>query len=129
MISLEIDPARAQIARRNLARAVPEGVAEVRESAAAGQLRELIAAGEPPFDMIFIDADKESYAEYFELSLKLSRPGTLVAADNVIRAGRVLDPEARASDPMVAALSGSPMRWQSACRGGDHRAVGWREGP
>ena len=55
--------------------------------------------------MIFIDADKESYPEYFELSLKLSRPGTLIAADNVIRAGRVLDPQARASDPMVAGVA------------------------
>ena len=104
LITLEIDAGHARIARRNLARAMLLGVAEVREGPAADVLRQLIAAGEPPFDMIFIDADKESYPEYFELSLKLSRPGTLIAADNVIRAGRVLDPEARVSDPAVAGV-------------------------
>ena len=104
LITLEIDPLHAKLARRNLARAMLLGTAEVREGPAVGLLRQLIAAGEPPFDMIFIDADKESYAEYFELSLKLSRPGTLIAADNVIRAGRVLDPDARASDPAVAGI-------------------------
>ena len=105
MLTLEIDPKHAKIARRNLARAMLLGVAEVREGPAADLLRRLIDAGEQPFDMIFIDADKESYTEYFELSLKLSRPGTLIAADNVIRAGRVLDPQAWASDPMVAGVA------------------------
>ncbi len=104
LLTLEIDPLHVKVARRNLARAMLLGLAEVREGPAASLLRELIAAGEQPFDMIFIDADKESYTEYFELSLKLSRPGTLIAADNVIRAGRVLDPEAQASDPMVAGV-------------------------
>lgn len=104
LITLEINPLHAKIARRNLARAMLLGRAEVREGSAAGLLRDLIAAREPPFDMIFIDADKESYTEYLELSLKLSRPGTLIAADNVIRGGRVLDPDARASDPMVAGV-------------------------
>ncbi len=102
MITLEIDPLHAKIARRNLARAMLLGPVEVREGPALDLLAQLIAAGEAPFDMIFIDADKESYAEYLELALKLSRPGTLIAADNVIRAGKVLDPAAKASDPMVA---------------------------
>ncbi len=101
LITLEIDPLHARIARRNLARAMLLGTAEVREGPAAGLLRQFIAAGEAPFDMIFIDADKESYADYFELSLKLSRPGTLIAADNVIRSGRVLDADARASDAAI----------------------------
>jgi caffeoyl-CoA O-methyltransferase len=104
LLTLEIDPLHAKIARRNLARAMMLGVAEVREGPAAGLLRRLIEAGEQPFDMIFIDADKESYPEYLDLSLKLSRPGTLIAADNVIRAGRVLDADARASDPAVAGI-------------------------
>ncbi len=102
MLSLEIDPLHAKIARRNLARAMLLGTVEVREGPALELMSRLIAAGEAPFDMIFIDADKESYAEYFELALKLSRPGTLIAADNVIRAGAVLDPAAIASDPMAA---------------------------
>ncbi len=101
MISLEIDPLHAKIARRNLARAMLLGPVEVREGPALELLAQLIAAGEAPFDMIFIDADKESYAAYLDLALKLSRPGTLIAADNVIRAGKVLDPGSIASDPMV----------------------------
>jgi predicted O-methyltransferase YrrM len=101
LITLEIDPLHAKIARRNLARAKLLGPVEVREGVAADLLAGLAAAGEAPFDLIFIDADKESYTEYFELALKLSRPGTLIAADNVIRDGAVLDPAAAASDPMV----------------------------
>ena len=85
----------------NLARAKLLGLVEVREGAAAELLAGLAAAGAAPFDMIFIDADKESYSEYFELSLALSRPGTLIAADNVIRDGAVLDPAAAAADSMV----------------------------
>jgi caffeoyl-CoA O-methyltransferase len=101
MITLEIDPLHAKIARRNLARAKLLGPVEVREGAATELLAGLAAAGEAPFDLIFIDADKESYTDYLELTLKLSRPGTLIAADNVIRDGAVLDPAAAASDPRV----------------------------
>ena len=104
LITLEIDPAHARIARRNLARAMLLGTAEVREGSALEVLPELIAAGEEPFDLIFIDADKEAYLEYFELSLKLSRPGTLIAADNVIRYGAVIDPDAGKSDSRVAGI-------------------------
>jgi predicted O-methyltransferase YrrM len=56
-------------------------------------LRELISEGSEPFDFIFIDADKESYPEYLELSLQLSRPGTVIVADNVVRDGEVIDPQ------------------------------------
>jgi caffeoyl-CoA O-methyltransferase len=102
MISLEINPLYAKIARRNLARAMLLGTVEVREGPALELMARLIEAGGAPFDLIFIDADKEGYADYFELALKLSRPGTLIAADNVIREGKVLDPAAIASDSMVA---------------------------
>jgi caffeoyl-CoA O-methyltransferase len=94
MLTLEIDPAHAKVARRNLARAMLLGAVEVREGAALDILQELIASGEEPFDLIFIDADKEPYPEYFELSLRLARPGTLIVADNVIRQGDVIDPAA-----------------------------------
>lgn len=104
LITLEINPLHAKIARRNLARATLLGSVEVRQGPAVQLLGELIGAGEAPFDMIFIDADKETYAEYFELSMKLSRPGTLIAADNVIRAGRVLEQGGEASDPMVQGI-------------------------
>jgi predicted O-methyltransferase YrrM len=104
LVSLEMDTRHAEIAYRNISRASLSGIAEVRVGPAAASMRQLIAAGEPPFDMIFIDADKESYTEYFELSLKLSRPGTLIAADNTVRAGRVLDPEAIKADAAVAGV-------------------------
>jgi caffeoyl-CoA O-methyltransferase len=94
MLTLEIDPAHAKVARRNLARAMLLGVVQVREGPALDVLPRLIEEGEAPFDLIFIDADKEPYPEYFELSLKLSRPGTLIVADNVIRQGAVIDPAA-----------------------------------
>lgn len=105
LITLEINPLHAKIARRNLARAMRLGCAEVREGPALELMQKLISAGEGPFDMIFIDADKETYPEYFELAVKLSRPGTLIAADNVIREGKVLDPAARASNALVAGVA------------------------
>ena len=62
-----------------------------------GDARDLLARmvedGEGPFDLVFIDADKESYPEYLEWALRLSRPGSLILADNVIRGGSVIDPE------------------------------------
>ncbi len=104
LITLEVDPAHAKIARRNLARAMLLGAVEVREGPAAETLAKMIEGGEEPFDMIFIDADKESYLDYFELSLKLSRPGSLIAADNVVRYGAVIDPDAGRSDARVAGI-------------------------
>jgi caffeoyl-CoA O-methyltransferase len=104
MLTLEIDPAHARVARRNLARAMLLGTVEVREGPALEILPKLVAAGEEPFDLIFIDADKESYLDYFELALKLSRPGALIAADNVIRYGAVIDPGAGKSDSRVAGI-------------------------
>jgi len=76
---------------------------EVREGIALDILPSLIASGEPPFDFIFIDADKEPYLDYFELSLQLSKAGTMIVADNVIRHGAVIDPS-RAAVPAVAGV-------------------------
>ncbi len=117
MITLEIDPLHAKVARRNLARAKLFGTVEVREGPALELLQKLIDAGEPPFDLIFIDADKEPYLDYFELSLRLSRPGTLIVADNMIRQGEVIDPAA--PDARVA-------RREAARRGA--RASSFRRG-
>lgn len=91
LVTLELDIHHAAVARRNLARAGLADSVEVREGPAAASLRAMIAAGEPRFDVVFIDADKESYPEYLALSLELARSGTLILADNVIRNGRVLD--------------------------------------
>jgi len=66
---------------------------------AADNLATMIAAGEEPFDLVFIDADKQSYPAYLEAVLKLVRPGSLIVADNMVRGGAVAD--AKSSDPMV----------------------------
>jgi predicted O-methyltransferase YrrM len=99
LVTLELDPHHAAVARRNLARAGLADRVEVREGPAAASLRAMIAASEPPFDVVFVDADKETYPEYLDLSLQLARPGTLLLADNVVRNGRVLD--AASPDPRV----------------------------
>jgi caffeoyl-CoA O-methyltransferase len=90
LISLELDPHHAAVAKNNIAVAGLADRVEIRIGKAMDSLQQLVREGAGPFDMIFIDADKPPYKEYFELSLKLSRPGTLIIADNVIRDGKVL---------------------------------------
>ena len=99
LISLEIDPRHAEVARKNIDRAGLSSKVEIRVGKAIDSLPELVNEKAGPFDMIFIDADKPPYSEYFEWSLKLSRSGTLIIADNVIRDGKVLDQNQE--DPMV----------------------------
>jgi predicted O-methyltransferase YrrM len=99
LVSLELDPAHAAVARKNLARAGLGDRAEVRVGPAATLLRAMIEQGEAPFDLVFIDADKDAYPEYLELSLRLTHSGSLILADNLIRNGRVL--EATPTDPRV----------------------------
>ena len=91
LITLEVDPKHAQVARANLARAGLAEVAEVRVGAALDTLPKLAAEGRGPFDLIFIDADKPSNPAYFEWALKLSRRGSLIIIDNVVRDGKVID--------------------------------------
>jgi predicted O-methyltransferase YrrM len=102
LITLEIDAKHAEVARANIARAGLGHAVEVRLGPAQESLSRLVAEGEPPFDLIFIDADKVGYPEYFAFSLKLSRPGTLIVADNVVREGAVSDPSSQ--DPNVQAV-------------------------
>jgi predicted O-methyltransferase YrrM len=91
IISLEIDPRHAEVARANLARAEVDGVAEVRIGAALDTLPKLAEEDDGPFDLVFIDADKANIPEYFSWGLKLTRPGGVIIVDNVIRNGAVLD--------------------------------------
>jgi predicted O-methyltransferase YrrM len=91
LISLELEPIHAEVARINVDRAGVGALVDIRTGPAAETMRTLIDEGCAPFDFIFIDADKESYTEYFELSLQLSRPGTVIVADNVVREGTILD--------------------------------------
>lgn len=84
LITLEIDPHHAQIARRNFERAGVGQKAEVRVGPASETLTQLAATNEPPFDLIFIDADKDSYPEYLRQSLPLLREGGLLLGDNTL---------------------------------------------
>jgi predicted O-methyltransferase YrrM len=93
LISLEADPRHAAIARANIAHAGLAGVVEVRVGPALETLPVLVDEGSGPFDLIFIDADKRNNPAYLDWSLRLSRPGTLIIADNVVRAGLILDPD------------------------------------
>lgn len=99
IITLEIDPHHASVAQRNIDAAGLTDRVEIRIGKALDTLPQMIDAKEGPFDLIFIDADKPPYAEYFQLALQLSRPGTLIICDNVIREGKVLD--ATAEDERV----------------------------
>ena len=92
LISLEIDERHAAIARKNIERAGLGERVEIRVGDARELLAELAERDEGPFDLIFIDADKESYPEYLDWSLRLSREGSLILGDNAIRGGSVLDP-------------------------------------
>jgi predicted O-methyltransferase YrrM len=93
VITVEADPQRVEVARANLERAQVAEVVDVRAEPALEALRGLIAEGAGPFDLVFIDADKANNAVYLQLALELSRPGTLIVADNVIREGAVADAE------------------------------------
>ena len=93
LITLEIDPKHAEVARASLARAGVADKVEIRLGAAIDTLPKLAAEGVGPFDLIFIDADKASNADYFTWAVKLSRKGTMIIVDNVVRNGAVLDPE------------------------------------
>ncbi len=93
VVTLELEPRHAEIARANLQNAGMLDRVDVRVGRAADLLRALVAGNTAPFDLIFIDADKASYPEYLDWSLKLSRPGTVIVADNVVRDGKVIEPD------------------------------------
>ncbi|HET6254720.1 MAG TPA: O-methyltransferase [Puia sp.] len=91
LITVELETAHATIAKRNVERAGLSDKVEFRIGKAINILEDLKLENEYPFDLIFIDADKPPYADYFLKVLELSRPGTLIIADNVIREGMVMD--------------------------------------
>ena len=91
LVTLELETRNAAVARRNLERAGLAAAIDLRVGPAADSLRDLIRSSTVPFDLVFLDANKSGYVEYLELALQLSRPGTLILADNVIRHGLVLD--------------------------------------
>jgi predicted O-methyltransferase YrrM len=99
LISLEANPKHAEVAAQNIARAGLAHVVEIMVGRALDTLPQLAAAGGDPFDLFFIDADKASYGEYLQWALKLSRPGSLIIADNVVQHGAIVD--GASHDPAV----------------------------
>lgn len=92
LVTLEANPKHAEVAQKNIARAGLTDAVELLLGPAVDSLEEMVAEGVSPFDLIFIDADKPGYPDYLAWTLKLSRPGTTIVADNVVRGGKVADP-------------------------------------
>ena len=99
LVTLELDPKHAEVARSNIERAGLSAQVDLRVGRALDSLAALVNEGVPPFDFVFIDADKPSIPEYFLASLKLTRPGSVIVVDNVVRKGAVID--AQSSDANV----------------------------
>lgn len=102
IVTLEADPKHCEVAQANLARADVAPLIDLRLGRALDTLPELAAEGLEPFDMVFIDADKENTEAYFRWALRLSRAGAVIVVDNVIREGEVADPDS--SDPRVQGI-------------------------
>ncbi len=95
VVTLELEPHHAEVAKKNLEVTSLADRVELRIGPAAETLAALVKEHAAPFDFIFIDADKSGYPEYLRWSVKLSRPGTLIVADNVVRDGKVIDADSR----------------------------------
>ncbi len=98
LISLEAEPRHAEVARGNLAKAGVDDKVEIWIGAALDLLPKVAAANLGPFDFTFIDADKANIPDYFDWAVKLSRRGSLIVVDNVIRHGAIIDPAAATPD-------------------------------
>lgn len=99
VVTIEAEKHHCDVARANVARADLASRVEFREGKALDVLPELAAEGLEPFDLVFIDADKENIAVYFQWALRLTRVGAAIIVDNVIREGKVTDPDT--DDPMA----------------------------
>jgi predicted O-methyltransferase YrrM len=113
LISLEHSAKHAEIATRNIARAGLEKIVEVRVGAALESLPKLADENPAPFDLVFIDADKANNAHYVEWALRLTRAGSLIVVDNVVRGGRVADandaaPDIRGSRAAIELIGSHP---------------------
>ncbi|MFF7314695.1 class I SAM-dependent methyltransferase [Streptomyces sp. NPDC008137] len=98
LVSLEYDPVHAEVAVRNIARAGLDKLVEVRVGPALESLPKLADENPPPFDLVFIDADKANNPHYVEWAVKLTSTGSLIVLDNVVRGGRVTDAGSTAAD-------------------------------
>jgi predicted O-methyltransferase YrrM len=113
LVTLELEPHHADVARANLANAGLGTLCDVRVGPAVDTLDAMIAAGEGPFDLIFIDADKPSNVAYLRAALALSRPGSVIVVDNVVREGGILEADSdderiRGSRALFEAVAAEP---------------------
>ena len=92
IVTLEIEPRCAEVAHSNLQQAGLADRVEIRLGPALDSLNRMVEEGEGPYDFVFLDADKENNANYLRLALELSRPGTVILCDNVVRDGRLIAP-------------------------------------
>jgi len=104
LITMEFDPKHAEVASRNIDSAGLSEMVELREGKALDLLPELAAEGLEAFDLIFIDADKCNNLQYFDWALRLSRKGSLIIVDNVVRDGRVIEAESIETDPDIQGI-------------------------
>jgi predicted O-methyltransferase YrrM len=102
VVTLEAEPKHAEVARINIARAGLAGVVDLRVGRALETLPQLQSEGLGPFDLVFIDADKVSTADYFAWALRLTRRGSLILVDNVVREGEVVDSDSE--DPSIQGI-------------------------
>lgn len=113
VISIEIDPLHLEVAKSNITNAGLSEKIEIRQGAVLDILPQLESENQEPFDMVFIDADKTSYVEYFQWAIKLGRPGTIIVADNVIRNGKIL--QSHCDDEKVIGVQ-RLNKWLSTCK-------------
>ncbi|MBO9713810.1 O-methyltransferase [Sphingomonas sp.] len=99
LVTLELEPHHGAVAQANLERAGLADRCEIRVGPASASLDAMVAAGEGPFDFVFIDADKQGNVAYLRAALALSRPGTTIVVDNVVREGGVID--SSSDDPRI----------------------------
>ena len=102
LVTLEVNQEYVRVARKNLQRAKLLSRVDIRHGDARVTLKQMVRDGERPFDLVFIDADKPSYSIYLDYALRLTRPGSLILADNVIRDGDVA--RRRKGDAMVEGI-------------------------
>jgi len=100
VVTIEHNPEHAEVARRNFRLADIDGVVDLRTGRAVEILTRMIDDRNPPFEVIFIDADKESNPAYLDASMRLAKPGTVIIGDNIVRDGLIADSER--TDPSVA---------------------------
>jgi predicted O-methyltransferase YrrM len=101
VVTLEANASYAEVASANIARAGFAELVDLRVGAALESLPALAAEQRDPFDLVFIDADKQNTPEYFQATLELTRPGGLIVADNVIRDGAIVDPAAQGNPDVI----------------------------